>query len=154
MTDSTIPFLSGTRRERVVVALASPMLGLVCAWCFLTAHAVLSDTSSATPRARLVLNVFHILAAELFAGACLLLVLAFVWAVFRPQWTVRLLTALSHHVWRAVCLVLFAFLLTALVGSWIDHMANKSVEPTGGSRSGQSEFLSRWRLPPVAHARR
>ena len=31
-------------------------------------------------------------------------------------------------------------------------MANQSVEPTGGSRSAETAFLSHWRLPPVAHA--
>jgi hypothetical protein len=31
---------------------------------------------------------------------------------------------------------------------------NQSVEPTGGSRYGQSVFASLGRLPPVAHARR
>jgi hypothetical protein len=122
MTRSTIPFFSGTMRERVIVALASPVLALVCAWCFLTAQAVLTDTASVTPRVRFVLQVFHFLATELFAGACLFLLLAFVWAVFRPQWIVRLMTAASRHVWRAVCLVLLAFLLTALIGSLIDYM--------------------------------
>ena len=32
--------------------------------------------------------------------------------------------------------------------------ANQSVEPTGGSRSAQTAFVSPWRLPPVAHALR
>ena len=30
--------------------------------------------------------------------------------------------------------------------------ANQSVEPTGGSLSAQTVFVSQWRLPPVAHA--
>ena len=32
--------------------------------------------------------------------------------------------------------------------------ANQSIEPPGGSRFYLSPFLSQWRLPPVAHARR
>ena len=32
--------------------------------------------------------------------------------------------------------------------------ANQSVESRGGSRSARRAFVSRWRLPPVAHAER
>lgn len=32
------------------------------------------------------------------------------------------------------------------------NLANKSVEPTGGSRCAQSKFVSQRRLPPAAHA--
>src|SRR2546427_490744 len=32
--------------------------------------------------------------------------------------------------------------------------AHQSAEPTGGSRFAQPEFVSHWRLPPVAHAHR
>ena len=32
--------------------------------------------------------------------------------------------------------------------------ATQSIEPTGGSRFCLSRFVSQWRLPPVAHARR
>jgi hypothetical protein len=32
--------------------------------------------------------------------------------------------------------------------------ANQSVERMGASRSGQFQFLRRWRLAPTAHARR
>jgi hypothetical protein len=31
---------------------------------------------------------------------------------------------------------------------------NKTNEPTGGSHSAQTVFVSQWRLPPVAHAYR
>ena len=31
---------------------------------------------------------------------------------------------------------------------------NQSIEPTGGSRFCRYTFVSRWRLPPVAHAHR
>ena len=34
------------------------------------------------------------------------------------------------------------------------HSPNQSTEPTGGSRSRLSLFVSQRRLPPVAHARR
>jgi hypothetical protein len=34
------------------------------------------------------------------------------------------------------------------------YLANKSIEPTGGSRFCLSAIVSQWRLTPVAHARR
>ena len=39
-----------------------------------------------------------------------------------------------------------------LIRTGIQKMPNQSVEPTGGSRFSQPVFVSRRRLPPVAHA--
>src|SRR6266478_5280218 len=100
-------------RERVIVALASPVLAFVCAWCVLMTQSVLSDNRAATPSGRFVLDVLHFLCAELFAAAFVFLLLAFVWALFRPFWIVRLMTAAGQHVWRGVCLVVLTLFLTA-----------------------------------------
>ena len=123
MPRNTIPFLSDKLRDQVFVALASPVLAFVCAWCFLMTQSVLSDNRAATPRARFVLDVIHVFCAELFAAAFVLLLLAFVWAVFRPRWIIRLMTAVSHHVWRAICLVLLALLLMVFIGKLISNGA-------------------------------
>ena len=122
MTQNTSPFFSGTLRERVLVALASPVLAFACGWCLLMTESVLSDNRAATPRGRFVLDVFHFLCIELFVAAFVFLLLAFIWAILRPRWIIRLMTAMSHHVWRAVCLVLLALLLTAFIGSAIAHV--------------------------------
>lgn len=119
MSRNTIPFSSGMRRERVVVALASPVLAFLCAWCFLMAQSVLSDNRAATSHGRFVLDLFRFLCTDLFAAAFVFLMVAFIWAVFHPGWTVRLLTTLSHHVWRAICLTFLVLLLTALIATLI-----------------------------------
>jgi hypothetical protein len=83
----------------------------------------LGDTRLATRSGRFVLDVFHLLCTELFATALLFLALAFIWALFRPRAIVRVMTSVSRHVWRAVCIVVLALLATALVGSLIRHVA-------------------------------
>ena len=98
-----IPLIRGTPRERIIVALIAPLLALVCIWCFRMIQPALGDTSLATPGSRLVLDVFHFLCTELFGAAIVFLILAFIWALFRPEWIVRIMTTTSHHVWRAVC---------------------------------------------------
>lgn len=118
-----VQFISGTRRERVVVALAALVLAAVCAWCYSMVAPALGDTRLATPGSRLVLDVFHLLCTELFATALAFLALALIWALFRPQAIIRVMTAVSRHVWRAVCIVVLALLVTALVGSLIRYVA-------------------------------
>lgn len=83
----------------------------------------LGDTRLATPGSRFVLDLFHLLCTELFATALVFQTLAFIWALFRPHSIIRLLALVSHHVWRAVCLVVLVLLLTALIGSLITHVA-------------------------------
>jgi len=122
MPQKAIPFFSGKLRERVIVALASPVLAFACAWCFLMTQSVLSDNRAATPRGRFVLDVLHFLCTELFAAAFVLLLLALVWALFRPIWIVRLMTAAAQHVWRAVCLVVLVLLLAAFIKSVIAYV--------------------------------
>ena len=79
----------------------------------------LGDTSLATPRSRLVLDVFHHLCRELFGAAIIFVTLAFIWALLRPRWIVQIMTRASHHVWRAVCMVVLVLLVVALIGSLI-----------------------------------
>src|SRR5438876_6773692 len=122
MSQNTIPFFSGKLRERVIVALASPVLAVVCAWCFWMTESVLSDNRAAAPRGRFVLDVLHFFCTELFAAAFVFLLLAFVWALFRPLWIVRLMTAAGQHVWRAVCLVLLVLFLAAFIKSLIAYV--------------------------------
>jgi len=118
-----VQFIRGTRRERVVTALAAPVLAAVFAWCFSMVQPALGDTRLATVGSRFVLDLFHLLCTELFATALVFLTLAFVWALFRPRSIIRLLTLVSQHVWRTVCLVVVALLVSALIGSLIKHVA-------------------------------
>src|SRR5947209_3454471 len=118
-----VQFIKGTRRERVVTALAAPVLAAACAWCFSMVEPALGDTRLATQGSRFVLDLFHLLCTELFATALVFLTLAFIWALFRPHSIVRLMTLVSQHVWRAVCLVVVALLVGAFIGSLIKHVA-------------------------------
>jgi hypothetical protein len=118
-TPDKIPLFRGTSREGIIVALTAPPLALVCTWCFRMIQPALGDTSLATQRSRLVLDVFHFLCTELFGAAIVFLMLAFVWALFRPEWIVRIMAVASHHIWRAVCIVLLTMLVVAFVGSMI-----------------------------------
>ena len=118
-----VQFISGTRRERVTVALTAPVLAAVCAWCYYMVDPALGDTRLATPGSRIVLEVFHLLCTELFATALAFLALAFIWALFRPHAIVRVMTAVSCHVWRAVCIAVLTLLFAALIGSLIRHVA-------------------------------
>src|SRR5258708_27051268 len=112
-----VQFIRDARRERVVTALAAPVLASVCAWCFSMVQPALGDTRLATPGNRFVLDLFHLLCVDLFATAIVFLTLAFIWALFRPHPILRLVTLLSQHVWRAVCLVVVALLVSVLIGS-------------------------------------
>jgi hypothetical protein len=123
MVDDKISFFSGTPRERVIVGLTAPVLALVCAWCFLMSRSALTDGGLASPGSHFILGVFRFLCMELFSAAFIFLLLAFVWAVLRPLWIVRFMVTVSHHVWRAVCLVVLTIFLTALIASLIAHAA-------------------------------
>jgi hypothetical protein len=118
-----ISLFSGTLPERVIVALVAPVLMLVCLWCFRMIQPALGDTSIATPGSRFVLDIFRLLCTELFGGAIVFLILAFIWALFRPKWTVRMMTAGSHYVWKVVCMVVLVMLAAAFIGSLIRHVA-------------------------------
>src|SRR6266516_2142370 len=102
MTQTGIPFIAGTMRERVIVALFSLPLAAVCVWALVTGESVLRDSVTGSTTRSFGFAVFRFLCTELFAAAAAFLLLAFVWAVFQPRWVSRLLLAVSGHVWRYV----------------------------------------------------
>jgi len=122
-TPDKIPLFRGTPRERITVALVTPVLLLVCIWCFRMIEPALGDTRLATPGSRFVLDIFHFLCTELFGGAIVFLILAFIWALFCPKWIVQLMTMLSHYVWKAVCVVVVVMLVAAFIGGLLRHVA-------------------------------
>jgi len=123
MTQTGIPFITGTVRERVIVALFSLPLAAVCIWAVVTGESVIRDSDFGNTATRSFgFAVFRFLCTELFAAAFAFLLLAFVWAVFQPRWVNRLLLAVSRHVWRYVCLLLLSFLVLALVVRIIEHV--------------------------------
>jgi hypothetical protein len=124
MTQTGIPFITGTLRERIVVALFSLPLAAVCVWAIVTGESVIRDSDFGSTATRsFAFAVFRFLCTELFAAAAAFLFLAFAWAVFQPRWVSRLLVAVSRHVWRFVCLLLLSFLVLALVVRIIEYVA-------------------------------
>ena len=124
MTQTGAPFITGTLRERVVIALFSLPLAAVCVWAVVTGESVIRDLDSGSTATRSFgFAVFRLLCTELFVAAAAFLLLAFVWAVFQPRWVSRLLLRVSRHVWRYVCLLLLSFLLLALVLRIIEYVA-------------------------------
>ena len=124
MTQTGAPFITGTLRERVVMALFSLPLAAVCVWAVVTGESVIRDSDSGSTATRSFgFAVFQLLCTELFVAAAAFLLLAFVWAVFQPRWVSRLLLRVSRHVGRCVCLLLLSFLLLALVLRIIEYAA-------------------------------
>jgi len=124
MTQTGIPFITGTQRERVIVALFSLPLAAVCIWALVTGESVIRDSDFAdAPTRSFGFAVFRFLCIELFSAAAAFLLLAFVCAVFQQRWVSRLLLPVSRHVWRYVCLLLLSFLLLALVLRIIEYVA-------------------------------
>ena len=124
MIKTGAPFITGTVRERVVIALFSLPLAAVCVWAVVTGESVIRDSDSGSSATRsFVFAVFRLLCTELFVAAAAFLLLAFVWAVFQSRWVSRLFLRASRHVWRYVCLLLLSFLVLALVLGIIEYVA-------------------------------
>jgi phosphoglycerol transferase MdoB-like AlkP superfamily enzyme len=135
MTQTGTPFITGTLRERVVIALFSLPLAAACIWAALTGESVIRDLDSGgTATGSFGFAVFRLLCTELFAAAAAFLLLAFLWAAFQPRWARRLLLTVSRHAWLCVCLLLLSFFLLAFVVTISKYVSNKSLQRTGAAR--------------------
>lgn len=93
-----------------------------CAWLAYASFLTLRDIPSGTTITRaVVFESFRHLLTELFAVAAVFLLLGFVWAVFRPAWIDSVLLRYGRHVWRGVCLLLFALFLLAAASALLQH---------------------------------
>lgn len=117
-----VQFIKGTRRERVVTGLTTPVLAAACAWCFSRVESALGDTRLASKGSRVVLDLFHLLCTEMFVAALVFLTVAFIWALFCPSSIVRLMTRASQHVWHSAFLVVVALFVSAFIGRLIKHV--------------------------------
>jgi hypothetical protein len=95
--------------QRIAVAVASPILGLLCVGGVMASNASFGSPSGADSRGRLSDHVVLAAFTEMFVAFLILLALAFIWAVFRPAWTIRLLRYASSHVWHALLFFLGGF---------------------------------------------
>jgi hypothetical protein len=115
MDKQTPKFIAGNLRERIIVALVSPVLGLFCIGGLLATHARFGGPSAPGWRSRLFDSAFLAMFSEMFIGFLALLTLAFIWALFRPAWTIRLLLYARAHVWHALLLFLAGFAVSLLL---------------------------------------
>ena len=109
------PFLEGTAGERVMVALASPVLALLCFGCFVATHARFGGPSSADWKSRLLDRVFLAMFSEMFVAFLAFLVIAFIWALFRPAWTIRVIGFVRDHAWHAMLFFLAGFGVSLII---------------------------------------
>jgi hypothetical protein len=123
MAQTGIPFVTGTLRERVVIALFSLPLAAGCVWAAIAGESVIRDIGPGTLARSFGFAVFRFLCTELFAAAAAFLLFGFVWATFQSQWVTRVLLTVSRHVWRYVCVLLLNFLVLALVLAIVEHVA-------------------------------
>ena len=102
------------------------------------------------------IKIVQVVAYRLLLAGSLFGVVRAVSAAF----SARVRASIAHHpiihgVWFVIALVVICDLLVRISASIGPRPSpNHSVEPTGGSRFGQTTFVSHWRLPPVAHAER
>ena len=115
MSKETPRFFEGTTQERVMVALASPFLAVLCVGGLIATHARFDGPSPPDWRSRLMDRVFLAMFSEMFVAFLALLVVAFIWALARPAWTVRLLHYARDHVWHALLFFLAGFGVSLLI---------------------------------------
>ena len=105
-------FLTGSKAERVAIAVFAPFLALLCVGCLISVEA---RFGGATGRYQLVDQLFHAMFFEMFVAFLLFLALAFLWALFRPCWVGRTLRYIGGHVWHALCLFLLGFFVSLVL---------------------------------------
>jgi hypothetical protein len=115
MSRETSRFIEGTSQERILVALASPFLAVLCLGCLVATHARFDGPSPPDWRSRLINHVFLVMFSEMFIAFLALLAIAFIWALCRPAWTVRLLRYARKHVWHALLFFLAAFGVSLMI---------------------------------------
>jgi hypothetical protein len=115
MDEQTPKFIQGNVRERILVALVSPVLGLFCIGGLLATHARFGGPSAPGWRSRLFDSVFLAIFSEMFIAFLALLTLAFIWALFRPARTSCLLFYARNHVWHALLLFLAGFAVSFVI---------------------------------------
>jgi hypothetical protein len=138
MTQIGAPFIIGTLRERVVIALFSLPLTAVCVWAAVTGESVIRDFDSGSTATRSFgFGVFRLLCTDLFVAAAAFL-LAFVWAVRQPRWVGGLLWRVSRSRVALRLYAVLSILLSALVLRIIEYVEltkKDSIDPS--TRAGE-----------------
>jgi hypothetical protein len=115
MTKNDIRFFAGTWQERVFVAVASPLIGVLAVGGLIAIEAAFPSPSDGQWRIRVLGIVTHAIWVELFVAFLGFLSLAFLWAILRLRWLEECLLWAHGHVWHAVCLFIAGFLVSVLI---------------------------------------
>ena len=114
MNEETL-FFRGNTQERLVIAVASPLLAVLSVGGLIATRAWFDQSSASDRRSRLFDHIFLTVFSEIFIAFFLFLSVAFIWALFRPAWTIRILLYARDHAWQAMLLFLGGFALTFLL---------------------------------------
>jgi hypothetical protein len=115
MSQKESAFFEGSIRERVIVALASPPLAVVCTNALIAMHTGFTGRNARDWRDRLMDRLFLAMFSELFGAFLVLLVLAFFWALFRLPWIERALLFARDHVWYGMWFFLTGFFVSLAI---------------------------------------
>jgi hypothetical protein len=108
-------FSRGSTKDRITVAVASPLLGILATGGFVATKATFQATASADWTDRLAGLTLSTVFTEFFGVALTFLALAFLWAVFQLRWLELCLRWVSNKVWQSLCLLVGGFLLILLI---------------------------------------
>ncbi len=78
-------------------------------------HAGFTGRLAGNAREQLLSFAFLAMFSELFSAILVLLVLAFIWALFQPAWIVRGLYRARDHVWHSLWFFVLGFLVSLAV---------------------------------------
>lgn len=115
MSRNESPFFEGSIGERIIVALASPPLAVICAEILLALHDCFTGRLGRDWRDQFMDFAFLAIFSELIGWFFMLLVLAFFWALFRPIWIERLLFYVRHHVFLGMWFFLIGFFVSLAI---------------------------------------
>ena len=115
MTQDRIAFFEGTWLERVFVAVACPLLGVLGVGGLISIEAAFPWPSTGDWPIRIAGIAAHVMWSELFIAFLAFLSLAFLWAILKLRWIERCLLWARDHVWSALCLFLGGFLVIVLI---------------------------------------
>jgi hypothetical protein len=108
-------FLKGTLQERILVAVATPLLSVLCVGGLIATEARFGTPSGSSRSERFFDFLWKLTFSELFVAALLILAVAFVWACVRPKWAERTLNYLANHFFHVMCLFIVGFVLTVAI---------------------------------------
>ncbi len=105
--------LRGRAVERIAFGIIAPLLIALCIFCLSAVDSIFGSPSELSGHIGLLAG--RALWIEVFGAFVFFLVVGFVWAIFRPAWSARVLLWARDHVWHGLLLALFGFVIICYV---------------------------------------